>query len=84
MCSQRFVSVFTETVDWADSEDPQYWAVLPLTRAEATDLTQRIGSLFERDLAELGPDRRCLRRDHPKGEEPSHRWSAGMRVGSHD
>ena len=34
-CDQRFLSVFTETIDWQDGEDPQQWAVLPITNEEA-------------------------------------------------
>ena len=83
-CSQQFVSVFTETIDWADGEDPQYWAVLPITRAEAASLAERRSSVTEADLNALGPGRRCLRRDYPKGEEPSCRWSSGFFVHWHD
>jgi len=83
-CSQRFVSVFTETIDWVDGDDPQYWAVLPITEAEAADLAQRRGSPTESELNSLGPGRRCLRRDHPKGEAPSCFWGAGIFVHWHD
>ncbi|MGE5838866.1 MAG: hypothetical protein ACM34H_02955, partial [Deltaproteobacteria bacterium] len=30
-CRQRFVTVFTEMVDWADGEDPQFTTVIPVT-----------------------------------------------------
>jgi hypothetical protein len=83
-CSQSFVSVFTETIDWADGEDPQYWVILPLTRAEATDLAGRRGALSEAYLSALGPDRRCLLRDYPKGAAPSCHWGAGLSVRCHD
>src|SRR5688500_15997153 len=49
-CEQRFASVFTETVDWVDGEDPQYWVVLPITAAEAADLAERRASLTEGDV----------------------------------
>lgn len=83
-CTQQFVSVFTETIDWADGEDPQYWAILPITRPEAASLAERRGSVTETDLNALGPSRRCLLRDYPKGEEPSCRWSSGFFVHWHD
>ena len=83
-CSQRFVSVFTETIDWADGDDPQYWTVLPICDSEAADLAKRRGSLTEPDLHALAPRRRCLRRDHPKGEEPCCFWDAGISVRWHD
>ena len=38
-CDQRYVSVFTETIDWADGDDPQHWSLLPVTAAEAAELT---------------------------------------------
>jgi hypothetical protein len=83
-CAQRFVSVFTETIDWADGDDPQYWVVLPITEAETADLARRRGSPTESKLHSLGPGRRCLRRDHPKGEAPSCFWGADIFVHWHD
>lgn len=38
LCSQAFVSVFTEYIDWVASQDAQYRTVLPITDAEADDL----------------------------------------------
>jgi hypothetical protein len=35
-CTQSFVSVFTETIDWVDGQNPQYCMLLPLTEEEAT------------------------------------------------
>ena len=83
-CGQAFVSVFTEMIDWTDGEDPQYWSLLPLTEAEATELIRRGAEVTERELNATGPGRRCLRRDYPKGEPPRIDWGAGLRVGPHD
>jgi hypothetical protein len=83
-CAQRFVSVFAETVDWVDSEDPQYLSVLPVTEDEAADLARRGETLTDAHLDTLGPGRRCLHRDHPKREEPRCYWGTGMRTGPHD
>jgi len=83
-CAQRFVSVFTETVDWADGDDPQYWTLLPITEAEADDLVQQRDSLTETRLDALGPGRRCLRRDYPKAARPRTFWGTGCSVGPHD
>jgi len=80
-CSQRFISVFTETIDWADGEDPQYWTLLPITGEEAADISMLPA---ESKLNSLGPGRRCLRHDHPKGEEASIFWGTGIWVGPHD
>ena len=84
-CGQRFLSVFTETVDWADSEDPQYWTLLPLEDAEAADLIRRGAATSEADLGALGAGRRSLMRDFPKGvPEPTVYWATGVRIGRHD
>jgi hypothetical protein len=34
-CSQRFVTVFTEVIDWYDGEDDQSWTVLPISLSQA-------------------------------------------------
>jgi hypothetical protein len=83
-CTQSFLSVFTETVDWEDGDDPQFWTLMPITSAEVADLIGRGGSLTEADLRSLGPGRRCLRRDHPKASTPISRWGTGLFVGPHD
>lgn len=83
-CSQRFVSVFTETIDWADGEDPQYWTLLPITAAEAAVLARLCGALTETELNALGPTRRSLQRDHPKGAAPHSFWGTGIAVRWHD
>lgn len=83
-CAQRFVSIFTESIDWADGDDPQYWTLLPITEAEAIDLVRHKESLTETQLNALGPGRRCLQRDHPKATEPRIFWVIGISVGPHD
>jgi hypothetical protein len=83
-CTQPFVSVFTETIDWQDGDDPQYWTLLPITETEAVDLVQERNSLTETKLDALGRGRRCLRRDHPKGAVPRIFWGTGISVGLHD
>lgn len=80
-CSQHFLSVFTETVDWVDGEDPQHWATLPLTLEERVGLGK---TPTEAQIDALGPGRRCLRRDYPKRAEPRCFWDEGMRVRPHD
>lgn len=80
-CGQRFLSVFTERVDWADGEDPQHWAALPVTLEEAVALA---AAPTEAVIGALAPGRRSLRRDFPKGGEPRCFWDAGMLVRPHD
>lgn len=83
-CSQRFVSVFTERIDWVDGDDPQYWTLLPLTSEEASGLVRQGDSLTEAALNELGRGRKSLRQDHPKGEPSRSYWAAGISAGWHD
>jgi hypothetical protein len=83
-CSQRFVSVFSETIDWADGDDPQYWSLLPVTAAEIDALTSRTGTVAETALESLGSNRRGLRHDHPKGRAAVSYWAAGVALRPHD
>lgn len=79
-CSQAFVSVFTETIDWADGEDPQYWITLPLTPEEVASLSR----VSEESLNALGQGRRSLAHDYPKGKAAVSYWRTGVTVGFHD
>jgi hypothetical protein len=83
-CNQRFVSVFTEMIDWKDGDDPQYWTLLPVTETEAADLVRRRDSLTETSLEALGRDRRCLSHDYPKAGAQRTYWSTGISIGPHD
>jgi hypothetical protein len=83
-CEQRFVSVFTETIDWEDGEDPQHWTLLPVTREEAARLARSGAAPTEAGLNALGPGRRSLCLSHPKGEPSRAYWSLGLHVGPHD
>lgn len=83
-CSQRFASIFTETIDWADGDDPQYWTLMPISAGEDADLVRQQASLKESDLNGLGPGRRSLRRDFPKGAAQRVYWGSGLNVGMHD
>ena len=80
-CGQRFLSVFVETVDWGNGDDPQHWSLLPLTAHEAAELR---GGLSGTGLAALGCHRRSLRRDHPAAGAARAFWSTGVATGPHD
>ena len=80
-CSQRFVSIFTETIDWADGDDSQYIVMLPITPDEAAELIRQNGDLSEATLNALGTHRRSLHYDHPTGAAPCTYWSTGIQVG---
>jgi hypothetical protein len=73
-CSQRFVSIFTEMVDWVDGDDPQYWTLVPVTAAEAAKLAEQGSSVTEMELNAFGRGRRRLRHDHPKGVPARSYW----------
>jgi hypothetical protein len=84
-CAQRFISIFSEKIDWAGGEDPQFWTVVPLTHEEAGDLCCRRGSLSEAELMSLAHGRRSLQRDFPKGaDKPSVCWATGIWFPGHD
>lgn len=83
-CNQSFIFVFTETIDWEDGEDPQYWTILPLTQKETADVVHQGSSLTEAKLNSLGPHRQSLRRDHPKAEPPHIYWATGILVRPYD
>jgi hypothetical protein len=83
-CDQRYVSIFTELIDWEGGNDPQYWTLLPITEAEAQGLIHQGASLDEMSLNALGCERRSLRRDHPKDGSPQMFWTSGILVGPHD
>jgi len=83
-CAQRFVSIFTEMIDWANGDDAQYWQLMPITEIEAGNLIAQKDSLNETILDALGAGRRSLHRDYPSGKEPEIIWRTGISVGWHD
>jgi hypothetical protein len=83
-CAQRYVSIFTEMIDWEAGNDPQYWTLLPITEGEAEGLIQQGAPPNEMSLNALGRERRSLLRDHPKDEPPRVFWGSGILVGPHD
>lgn len=83
-CGQRFLSVFTEMIDWVGGDDAQSWGLLPLTAAEADALIARRDALTENDLCAVAPGRRCLHYDHPTGEPARTFWGLGLDIPPHD
>lgn len=83
-CGQRFVWVFTETVDWVDGDDPQTLVVLPIEAEEQSALSLADADEIEAHLGRLGPGRRSLCWDHPKGQPAQTFWTHGITVGRHD
>ncbi|MFE7637674.1 hypothetical protein ACFU7Z_26895 [Kitasatospora sp. NPDC057518] len=74
-CSQRFVWIFTEVVDWMGGDDAQYVTIMPVTPEEAAGL--RSGTLRPHALGALGRDRRHLNHDWPTGGPARLHWRSG-------
>jgi len=80
-CSQHYLWVFTEQIDWEAGDDPQHWAVLPLTEAE---VKSRSYPLNYYPTERLHPERRSLQADFPSGEGQRIFWSTGLYIERHD
>ncbi len=83
-CTQSFIAVFTEIIDWQGGDDPQHWMLMPITGMEVFDLTQEGGSLIENRLNALGRARRSLQLDRPEAGVKRIYWGGGISVGKHD
>ena len=82
-CSQHYLQVTTETVDWKDGEDPIYRTIIPIEIAECAELTS--SKRLDANVIEgVGVGRQSLRFDCRKNQEPSTYWVTGIRVGIHD
>ena len=83
-CHQHYLSVFTETIDWKDGEDPQLWSVVPTQSDEIAELSDK----NEHDIVELVrnfyPMRKSLCLDWPKGTDKKIFWRHGIIIGLHD
>jgi hypothetical protein len=77
-CSQPFVWVLTESVDWVLGDDGQYRDVVPVTTAEAQMLARRGEDLDAAFVESLGRNRRYLQVDWPTGQRQERiRWGKG-------
>jgi hypothetical protein len=81
-CGQAFLSVFMESIDWDDGDDPQFWSVVPIEGAERDGLYRAI--ISERDLQGFARGRRSLFRAAPKGRPYSNGWATGIVLLPHD
>jgi hypothetical protein len=82
-CSQHYLQVTTETVDWKDGEDPIYRTIIPIDDGECTDLMSS-NRLDANVIEGVGVGRQSLKFGWPKNEGPSTCWGTGVRVGVHD
>lgn len=83
-CAQRFLSVFTESIDWEHGEDPSFRTVLPLTDEEVSRLKSAYRQTVETLLYGLDSNRQSLCRDWPKDAEATNFWSRGIKPHPHD
>jgi hypothetical protein len=80
-CAQKFVSVFTEMIDWEKGDDSQSWSLIPITVEERARLS---ATPSEAELERLASGRRCLELDHPAAERACTSWKYWLFVGRHD
>jgi hypothetical protein len=84
-CAQRFLSVFTERIDWVNGEDPTESSLFPLSEDDAA----RVAALGpDDDLLQLDclrQSRRHLRTDWPNAGPKQAWWTTdSLRIGWHD
>lgn len=77
-CGQLFVTVFTETIDWVDGEDPQHRSYMPVSGAELAEVAKLDESDMHSALLEIGRSRRTLEWDNPKSGIKKMHWSGGL------
>ena len=83
-CGQRFLSVMTEQIDWADGEDPVSRTMVPLAANEAAVFAAN-GVPSVAAIEAVGRGRRALRYEFPKdADAPTLFWGTGIVVGPHD
>lgn len=83
-CSQAYLWIFMESVDWRGGDDPQYHRVLPLTPDEAAGLA-RGDTRGPGGLGALGRGRRHLRTDWPSdAPRMTVYWATGAFPVEHD
>ncbi|AET95573.1 hypothetical protein BYI23_F000220 (plasmid) [Burkholderia sp. YI23] len=83
-CARRFISVFTETIDWINGDDAQSWTTVPVTAEEFMRVQAALASSIEAALRVVPAERRSLRRDHPSGQACQIGWTSGIDVRCHD
>ena len=83
-CGQKFLSIMTETIDWADGDDPQHWVSIPVTPDEAAKLVASGEDGLHQALGGLDHERRALHHDAPKGSLATSYWASGVSIMRHD
>ncbi|MBL9031782.1 MAG: hypothetical protein JNM80_08750 [Phycisphaerae bacterium] len=87
LCGRCFLSIFTETIDWADGDDPQVWTCVPLESHELDRLHAAADRepITEDHLLGLSIRRRILVRRAPKAQPESADWAVrDLTIPPHD
>lgn len=83
-CGQKFLSVFTEQIDWAGGDDSQARTLVPLDEDGAQQLLSQT-TWDESRLLDLEISARMLVWTHPTGQTPSVVWVEGpLQIPRHD
>jgi hypothetical protein len=79
-CTQHFVKVFTERIDWKEGNDDQDWLVFPVSPAEVARLQACAENHLVSLVGELGRGQRFLVHSN------SNSWwrNEGFMIGPHD
>jgi hypothetical protein len=85
-CSQLFVSVFCERIDWQQGNDPQASWLIPVSAEEAQSLTGLDEHETEAAICRISPQRRFLESYLPSDGARDTRWQVGpwWRLPPHD
>jgi hypothetical protein len=82
-CSQAFLKVMTERVDWYGGMDPSHRIVIPIESSEKDRLIAA-DPLTNDVIENIGRGRRSLHQVSPAPAERSIGWGTGIFVGFHD
>lgn len=84
-CGQRFLTVFTERIDWRGGEDDQTWLSVPVSEPECEQLEQASEDARPALLSALASGRRFITRSFPTGGSLNTTWqTSGFFIGPHD
>jgi hypothetical protein len=76
-CRQQYIKLFTEFVAWTgDGDDAQHWDIMPLSDAEASELTARGEHVSLPRIEALSDGRRHLRIDFPSAGGSTKRFTS--------
>lgn len=84
LCTQKWLSIFTELIDWNDGDDDQSSWLMPLRPEEAAELISAGAQVSTTRITEIGSGRRSLYIARPTGQEQRISWSHGLFIGPHD